>query len=306
MAGLPFILVPLRRPSSWPQHKTVGALLSARRLADFVAAHCGQRQSVRLRRSNKKKGTGLDELRFITPVPDDHDFVAVLRATLQFEGLGVEDDCRRIRGAHVLESAAGCGVQQYHLDHRRETHHRPVGQRALSVIAAVHGPREPQGNSAVKVRFVNQRARRVELVTIPAGHALIFRCDAVHSGYAYERRNLRLFAYFFSDAHAVEAADDAGIQQTHRLEQRAVAAMLRSWHSAAAPKKRKEDQRICSGAGPVTGKRSRARSPSPAGLAASCCQLRRGRRSGRRTTSTSTSAATSASTATSSLTATSS
>ena len=194
MAGLPFILVPLRRPSSWPQHKTVGAVLSARRLADFVAAHRGQRQSVRLRRSNKKKGTGLDELRFITPVPDDHDFVAVLRATLQFEGLGVEGDCRRIRGAHVLESAAGCGVQQYHLDHRQETHHRPVGQRALSVIAAVHGPREPQGNSVVKVRFVNQRARRVELVTIPAGHALIFRCDAVHSGYAYERRNLRLFA----------------------------------------------------------------------------------------------------------------
>jgi hypothetical protein len=52
----------------------------------------------------------------------------------------------------------------------------------------------------VKVRFVNQRARRVELVTIPAGHALIFRCDAVRSGYAYERRNLRLFAYVFSDA----------------------------------------------------------------------------------------------------------
>jgi hypothetical protein len=123
MAGLPYVLVPLRRPSSWPQHNTVGAVLSARRLADFVAAHRGQRQSVRLRRSHKKQ-SGLNELRFITPVPDDHDFVAVLRATL-----GVEGDCRRIRGAHVLESAAGCGVQQYHhLDNRRETHHRPVGQ----------------------------------------------------------------------------------------------------------------------------------------------------------------------------------
>ncbi len=94
-------------------------------------------------------------------MPHYHDFVAVvLRATLQLEGLGVEGDCRHIDGAHVLESAAGCGVQQ------RETHHRPVGQPALSVITAVHGPRDPRD------------------------HAFLFRCDAaVHSGYAYERRN---------------------------------------------------------------------------------------------------------------------
>ena len=228
LAGLPYIIIPLRRPPGWPDHKTVGSTLSARTLEAFVSANRASRQAVRLRRSHKKRGTGLRELRYVTPVPDGHEFVDVLKATLQCEGLGGLDDARRIRGVQVLESSPGCGIQQYHLDHPRETHRRPVSQRALSVIAAVHEHSASQG-SAVRLRLVNERARREELVTVPAGHAIIFRSDAVHSGYSYERKSLRLFAYFFSAAHEAEAFDAAGTQQTHRLSQRDVAALVRSW-----------------------------------------------------------------------------
>ena len=133
-----------------------------------------------------------------------------------------------------LESTAGCGLQQYHLDHPRETHHRPVNERALSVIAAVHP------TNASKLRFVNTRARRAEVVTIPAGHALIFRCDAPHSGYSYAARNLRLFAYFFSDAHVQEATDAAGRQRTHRLSQRALAAVVKGWQREAKAKAKRK------------------------------------------------------------------